>query len=119
MERELWSELTAAVAEVDASWLEARRYVHPTAAVARVHLWAALQDRPVSWACRPEHWLPLRPGVLPDQSTMSRRTRGAHGAGFEAFYRAVGEVLDRRHPGAAGAGVRVPGLLHLRRLDGK
>ena len=60
MERELWSELSAAVAEADASWLEPRRYVHPTAAIVRVHLWAALHDRPVSWACKPAHWLPLR-----------------------------------------------------------
>lgn len=115
MERELWSELTAAVAEVEASWREPRRYGHPTASVVRVHLWAALHDRPVSWACKAEHWLPLRPAVLPDQSTMSRRTRGEHGKGFEAFYAAVGEALERR--GAAGA--EVSRLLHLRRLDGK
>ena len=48
MERELWSELSAAVAEADASWLEPRRYVHPTAAIVRVHLWAALHDRPLA-----------------------------------------------------------------------
>src|SRR5689334_17575839 len=97
MERELWSELNAAVAEVDASWREPRRYVHPTAAVVRVHLWAALHDRPVSWACQAKHWLPLRPSALPDQSTMSRRTRGKHGASFEVFCRAVGEALERRN----------------------
>ena len=38
--------------------------------------WAALHDRPISWACRRENW----PGrawrrILPDQSTMSRRLR--------------------------------------------
>ena len=114
MERELWSELSASVAAVDASWREPRRYVHPTAAVVRVHLWAALHDRPISWACAPARWLPLRPGVLPDQSTVSRRTRGAHGKSFEAFCRAVGEALERRN---AGAGVTR--LLSLRRLDGK
>src|SRR5688500_4265370 len=97
MERELWSELAAAVAAVGASWREPRRYVHPTATVVRVHLWAALHDRPVSWACQPEHWLPLRPGPLPDQSTVSRRTRGRHGKHFEAFCAAAGEALERRN----------------------
>jgi IS5 family transposase len=119
MERELWSELSAAVAEVGASWLEPRRYVHPTASVVRVHLWAALHDRPISWACAPAHWLPLRPAVLPDQSTMSRRTRGVHGKGFEGFCRAVGEALERRNANLdASVGV-VSRLLHLCRLDGK
>jgi hypothetical protein len=41
-----------------------------------VYLWAALHDRPVSWACRRENW-PMQAWrrSLPDQSTMSRRTR--------------------------------------------
>ena len=118
MERELWSELNAAVAEVDASWREPRRYVHPTAAVVRVHLWAALHDRPVSWACQAKHWLPLRPSALPDQSTMSRRTRGKHGASFEVFCRAVGEALERRNV-KVNVNANASRLLQLRRLDGK
>lgn len=39
-------------------------------------LWAALHDRPVSWACRRRNW-PMQAWrrSLPDQSTMSRRLR--------------------------------------------
>jgi hypothetical protein len=41
-----------------------------------VALWAALHDRPVSWACRRENWPTARHRRrLPDQSTMSRRLR--------------------------------------------
>src|SRR4051794_15007783 len=96
MERERWSELSAAVSSVDAAWVDGGRYVHRTAVVVRVHLWAALHDRPISWACEPENWdARRRPATLPDQSTMSRRTRGGHGKRFEAFLGAVGREMDR------------------------
>jgi len=38
-------------------------------------LWAALHDRPVSWACQAAHWKTtnLRPARLPSPATMSRR----------------------------------------------
>jgi hypothetical protein len=44
--------------------------------IAAVYLWAALHDRPVSWACQRRHW-PVQAWrrALPDQSTMSRRMR--------------------------------------------
>jgi hypothetical protein len=39
-----------------------------------VFLWAALSDRPVSWACKAENWpIELKPARLPSQPTMSRR----------------------------------------------
>lgn len=39
-------------------------------------LWAALHDRPISWACRVSSWPIHRRGrTLPDASTMSRRLR--------------------------------------------
>jgi hypothetical protein len=43
-----------------------------------VLLWAALHDRPVSWACQPRHWstTTLRPPRLPSAATMSRRIDG-------------------------------------------
>ena len=56
MEREHWAELSEAVGRVAAGWSESRRYTHPTARVVRVHLWAALHDRPTSWACEPQNW---------------------------------------------------------------
>jgi IS5 family transposase len=96
MERERWSELSAAVSKVDAGWEEGGRYTHRTAVVVRVHLWAVSHDRPVSWACRAENWdHRTRPEKLPDQSTMSRRTRGRHGKRFEAFLAAVGAGMNK------------------------
>ena len=105
MERELWSELSRAVREVDAAWVESSpRYVHRTAAVVRVHLWSALHDRPTSWACDAANW-PGPPRALPDQSTVSRRKRRAD---FDAFMAAVGRRL-------AGP----PSAALAKRLDGK
>lgn len=96
MERERWSELSAAVSRVDARWKDPGRYTHRTAVVVRVHLWAVSHDRPVSWACEAENWdHRTRPAALPEQSTMSRRTRGRHGKRFEAFLAAVGAEMNK------------------------
>src|SRR5687768_18379310 len=76
MELELWAETSAAISAVAAGWARHPRDQHSTALVVRVYHWACLNDRPVSWACKPANWAPsVRPAVLPDQSTMSRRTR--------------------------------------------
>src|ERR1700729_1419062 len=50
------------------------------ATVIKVYLFATQSDRPVSWACRVQHWPQrlldeLLCGNLPSQSTMSRRMR--------------------------------------------
>jgi Transposase DDE domain len=78
MERELWPllyhELQAAARDFR------QKYVHfQPWAVAAVLLWAALHDRPVSWACHERHWSTtrLRPATLPSQPTVSRRSRKA------------------------------------------
>ena len=106
MERELWSELSRAVREVDAGWKDSPRYTHRTAAVVRVHLWSALHERPTSWACDARNWPgPQTTRVLPDQSTVSRRKRKA---GFEAFMDAVGQRLAGK-----------PSESLIKRLDGK
>jgi hypothetical protein len=106
MERERWIELSMAVSKVAASWKESRRFTHPTALIVRVHLWAAAHDRPISWACVAENWEPRsRPKALPDQSTMSRRTRTE---GFTAFMDAVGAQMN-------GA----PSTSLIKRMDGK
>jgi hypothetical protein len=57
-----------------------------------VFLWAALHDRPVSWACDPRHWSTtrLRPPLLPSPATMSRRIDGA---GVGLFGRRLQERL--------------------------
>src|SRR4051812_2964245 len=109
MELERWAELSAAISAVAAGFGRHKRDRHCTALVVRVHTWAALHDRPVSWACKPGSWTPrTRPEALPDQSTMSRRTRRAD---FEEFQRLVGRRLNGR-PAAAG-----PALVKV--VDGK
>lgn len=83
MELELWAELSQAICDVHSRIPGQARDKHPTARIVRVYLWAALHDRPVSWACCRQNWTArTAPPELPDQSTMSRRTRRAD---FEAF----------------------------------
>jgi hypothetical protein len=111
MELERWAELSAAVSAVGASWKRQPRDRHSTALIVRVHLWAALFDRPISWACEERNWRAgTRPEALPDQSTMSRRTRRAD---FMAFLERVGERLNGGKPAAAAPGPLV------RVVDGK
>jgi DDE family transposase len=99
MELERWAELSAAVSAVAVGWKRRAKDTHCTALIVRVYLWAALHDRPVNWACKPGHWTPrTRPEVLPDQSTMSRRTRRED---FMAFLERVGRRLN----GKAAAGL--------------
>lgn len=106
MELERWAELSAAVSAVAAEFAWHPRDTYPTALVVRVHLWAALFDRPISWACRPANWQPsARPAELPGQSTMSRRTRRAD---FMPFLDRVGARLN---------GPAVPGPVRV--VDGK
>lgn len=106
MELERWAELSAAVSAVAVGWERRPKDTHCTALIVRVYLWAALFDRPVCWACEADNWRPAaRPGVLPDQSTMSRRTRRKD---FMAFLERVGERLN---------GKPVPGLVKV--VDGK
>lgn len=106
MERQLWSEISQAISDVAKRWKESARFVHATALIARVYLWAVLHDRPVYWACDPRNWDPhTRPPTLPDQSTMSRRLRGKV---FEAFTEKLSSAL---------AGKRSASLLKI--IDGK
>jgi hypothetical protein len=108
MERE-WAELSAAISRVDAEWRDSTRLSHRTAVIVRVHLWAVVHDRPTSWACDPANWPPrARPACLPDQSTVSRRTRrGPHARAFEACCAAVGRAVAGPAPVAGG-----PALAH-------
>jgi hypothetical protein len=81
------------VSAVATRWTRQPKDRHCTATIVRVHLWAALHDRPISWACEATNWRPAstRPPELPDQSTMSRRTRRKD---FFAFLEAVGKHLN-------------------------
>jgi hypothetical protein len=95
MSREHWIELNNAIWKVQKTWCEHRELTHPTARIVRVHLWGLICDRPVSWACKRENWAAApkadQPDQLPDQSTMSRRTRRKE---FERFMERVGQVLS-------------------------
>ena len=94
MELERWAELSAAISAVAAEFGRHKRDRHCTALVVRVHTWAALHDRPVSWACRAKNWpARARPAKLPGQSTMSRRMRRPD---FEQFQRRVGLRMNGR-----------------------
>ena len=77
MERELWIALYRMLRAA-----AARRAPRPKrvrvgdAVIVAVYVWAALHDRPVSWATRPCNWpRELLDFALPSQSTMSRRLR--------------------------------------------
>jgi hypothetical protein len=76
MEDELWEPLYQLI------WSESNRRGRRggtrfcDAWIVLVFFWAVLHDRPISWACRQQHW-PLRERwrVFPSPATMSRRMR--------------------------------------------
>jgi hypothetical protein len=74
MERELWPLLYRTVRDVARSF--SQKYVQiPGWVLIVTMLWAAVHDRPVSWACQANNWATtrLRPTRLPSASTLSRR----------------------------------------------
>jgi hypothetical protein len=74
MEREFWAVLYRTVCEVAQDFRQ--KYVQiPSWVLVVTMLWAALHDRPISWACRSANWSTtrLRPTRLPSASTLSRR----------------------------------------------
>jgi hypothetical protein len=76
MERELWPLLDRTVREVAAA--SAQKYVQlPGWVILVTFRGAALHDRPVSWACQPEHGsaTPLRPPRWPSPATLSPRVQ--------------------------------------------
>lgn len=92
MELELWSETSEAISAVAVDFPRHPRDEHSTALIVRVYHWACLHDRPVSWACERANWeRPVRPRRLPDQSTMSRRTRRPD---FWRFLERVGKRMN-------------------------
>jgi hypothetical protein len=99
MERELWPVLYRAVREVGFDFNQ--KYVQiPGWVLVLTMLWAALHDRPVSWACRDVNWKTtrLRPARLPSAATMSRRIDTV---GIGLLWRAIEQRLRERsaqHP---------------------
>ena len=98
MERELWPVLYRALVEVGRIVHQKNVTYQPWILVAVV-IWAALHDRPPSWACKKENWSTTddHPMELPSPSTVSRR---AYGPGAALVWR----ELERRMRAADGAG---------------
>jgi hypothetical protein len=74
MERELWKVISTRLKDVARRFDQ--KYVHLQPwRIAAVLLWAALHDRPVSWACDKHNWTTTRrrPGHIPSEATVSRR----------------------------------------------
>src|SRR5262245_27299825 len=94
MERELWPPLYHVTREVAKDFRQKYVSYQPWVLVA-VFLWAALHDRPVSWACQPRHWSTtrLRPLRLPSHSTLSRRVESLP---VGAFLRRLEQRLRER-----------------------
>jgi hypothetical protein len=91
MERELWPVLYRTVRAVAGDFVQ--KYVQiPGWVILLTVLWAALHDRPVSWACDPDNWKStrLRLPRVPSPATMSRR---ADSVGLGLLWRAVQERL--------------------------
>jgi len=108
MERELWPVLYRAVRDVARDF--SQKYVQiPGWVLVLTMLWAALHDRPVSWACDPANWKStrLRPHRIPSGSTMSRRIDTV---GIGLLWRAVEQRLR-------AASAEYPALVAF--LDGK
>jgi len=76
MERELFALLCRALETIPAASHRPRKGTYTDAQVLVVILWAALHDRPISWAIRRSSW-PFhdRTRALPSSSTVSRRRR--------------------------------------------
>ena len=102
MERELWPLLYRTVCQVAKDFEQ--KYVHiPSWVVVVTMLWAALHDRPISWACQEANWATTRlcPRRLPSAPTMSRRVdRVSTGLLWRAVERRLRE-LSAVHPGLA------------------
>ncbi|HQR05588.1 MAG TPA: transposase [Gemmatales bacterium] len=75
MEHQLWNTIVTILAEL-CKKVKPTRFRFSSAEIIKVYYWAAVHDRPVSWACQRIHWpLHLRKRPLPSKTTMSRRLR--------------------------------------------
>src|SRR5688500_14059852 len=112
MERELWTELYSELLKFGRCVGVEGEYFSD-GAIAATQLWAAVHDRPTSWACVRGNWAGCEPPFdLPSQPTMSRRLR------TEGVAALLAAVEGRYREGRGGAGGRGPGgWVHL--LDGK
>jgi hypothetical protein len=106
MERELWPLLYRMLRKVGNDFSQ-KNVSHQPWVIVAVLLWAAVHDRPHSWACRWRNWATTRrrPARLPAPSTLSRRL---HSMAVGLLLRALEECIRKTQD---------PRLLAL--LDGK
>jgi len=114
MERELWKVLTTRIDTVESTFVDDPRFAHPTSQIVRVYLWAVLHERSMLWATKPKNW-PVnarerKARMLPDSSTLSRRTKGKLARHFHRFVDELAGLLSKNPD---------PQLLDLKRIDGK
>lgn len=105
MERELWLQIVKALGRSTPTRPVGAVYTDQN--VLAVALWAALHDRPISWACRRANWPSQawrRP--LPDQSTMSRRLRRPE---IHARLKSLLRAIQRRWTESPGEVLAVDG----------
>ena len=87
MEREIWIQVTKLVAKTSGITMNGR-FTFSVEQIVLTYFWSVLHDRPISWACRAEHWPnDLRSRALPSAPTMTRRLRTP----------AVAALLDQLH----------------------
>src|SRR3990167_9908425 len=98
MEREIWPLLYRYIRATAIGFCQKYVQIHPWIIVATM-LWAALHDRPVSWACDPRNWstTKLRPIHIPSQPTMSRRVDSVGSGLF--WHRLEEKLRGCGHPG--------------------
>src|SRR5262245_27729306 len=106
MERKLWPLLYQLLQETGQQFRQIYVHYQPWVITAVV-LWAALHERPISWACQKRHWstTKLSPTRLPSDSIISRRTQRL---AFELF---LNEFTQRLQ------GTELAGLIVI--VDGK
>ena len=68
MEGELWKEAYRVVREEGKRQPPGGRARYSDAVIVLVLLWAALHDRPVSWACDERHWAGCKRDKIPGHS---------------------------------------------------
>lgn len=106
MERELWPTLYH-FWQLTAREVRQKYVQYQPSIIVLTMLWAALHDRPVSWACDPCNWSTtrLRPLRIPSEITMSRRVDNV---ATGVFWRHLEQHLRQSGP---------PGLIAF--IDGK
>lgn len=97
MECELWPDLYHSIRLAGGGFHQKSVQYQPWLIV-MVVVWAALHDRPISWACQAKNWrtTKLRPLKLPSDSTISKRAKSAGVAMF--LYALEGMLRDTQHP---------------------